>query len=108
METRSEVITNAKKEAENIRRAAEERARKMVSRDEIVVQAQQQAAEIIKNAEAKVAELKHVTNTYVEESLREADEAVTQTLSQIRETRSKFTAMTNPRASKPSPIIEDI
>lgn len=108
VETRSEVITNAKKEAENIRRAAEERARKMVSRDEIVVQAQQQAAEIIKNAEAKVAELKHVTNTYVEESLREADEAVTQTLSQIRETRSKFTAMTNPRASRPSPIIEDI
>lgn len=108
VETRSEVITNAKKEAENIRRAAEERARKMISRDEIVIHAQQQAAEIIKNAEHKVNELKQVTNTYVEESLREAEESVAQTLAQVRDTRSKFTAMTNPRASKPSPIIEDI
>lgn len=108
VEARNEVITNAKKEAENIRRAAEERARKIVSRDEIVIAAQQQAAEIIKNAENKVNELKQVTNTYVEESLRQAEEAVAQTLSQVRETRSKFTAMTNPRANKPSPIIEDI
>mgnify|MGYP004553957809 CR=1 FL=1 len=108
VEARNEVITNAKKEAETIRRAAEDRARKMVSRDEIVQQAQKQAAEIIKSAEAKVNELKHVTNTYVEDSLKEAEEAVAKTLSQVRETRSKFTAMTNPRASKPSPIIEDI
>ena len=108
VEARNEVITNAKKEAENIRRAAEERARKIVSRDEIVIAAQQQAAEIIKNAENKVNELKQVTNTYVEESLRQAEEAVAQTLGQVRETRSKFTAMTNPRANKPSPIIEDI
>jgi len=108
VEARNEVSTNAKKEAENIRRAAEERARKIISRDEIVIAAQQQAAEIIKNAEAKVNELKHVTNSYVEESLRQAEEAVAQTLSQVRETRGKFTAMTNPRANKPSPIIEDI
>lgn len=108
VEARNEVITNAKKEAENIRRAAEERARKMVSRDEIVLAAQQQAAEIIKNAEAKVNELRHATNSYVEESLRQAEEAVAQTLSQVRETRSKFTMLTNPRAGKPSPIIEDI
>ena len=80
----------------------------MVSRDEIVTAAQQQAAEIIKNAENKVAELKHVTNSYVEESLRQAEEAVAATLGQIRETRGKFTAMTNPRANRPSPIIEDI
>jgi len=108
VEARTEVITNAKKEAENIRRAAEEHARKLISRDEIVTAAKQQAAEILRNAENKVAELKQVTNSYVEESLRQADESVSQTLAQIRETRGKFTAMTNPRASKPSPIIEDI
>lgn len=108
VEARNEVITSAKREAENIRRAAEERARKMISRDEIVIQAQQKAAEIIKNAENKVNELKQVTNSYVEESLRQAEEAVAQTLSQVRDTRSRFTAMTNPRANKPSPIIEDI
>ena len=83
VEARNEVITNAKKEAETIRRAAEERARKMVSRDEIVTAAQQQAAEIIKNAENKVAELKHVTNSYVEESLRQAEEAVAATLARF-------------------------
>lgn len=108
VEARNEVITNAKKEAENMRRAAEEHARKLISRDEIVTAAQQQAAEIIRTAENRVAELKQVTNSYVEESLRQAEESITQTLSQIRETHGKFTAMTNPRAAKPSPIINDI
>ncbi len=108
LETRSEIIANARKEAENIHRTAEEHARKLVSRDEIVKQAEKQAADIIKNAETKVSELKQVTNSYVEESLRNAEETVTNTLAQIRETRSKFTALTNPRANKPSPIIEDI
>lgn len=45
VESRNEVITNAKREAENILKQAEQRARQMISREEITKQAEQQAAE---------------------------------------------------------------
>ena len=44
VESRNEVITNAKREAENILKQAEQRAKQMISREEVVKQAEQQAA----------------------------------------------------------------
>ena len=43
VESRNEVITNAKREAENILKQAEQRAKQMISREEITRQAAQQA-----------------------------------------------------------------
>ena len=43
VESRNEVITNAKREAENILKQAEQRAKQMISREEVVKQAEQQA-----------------------------------------------------------------
>ena len=59
-------------------------------------------------ASIKTGALFGVIDPDTEELLRQAEEAVAATLGQIRETRGKFTAMTNPRANRPSPIIEDI
>ena len=39
VESRNEVITNAKREAENIRRQAEQRAKQMISQEEVYQQA---------------------------------------------------------------------
>ena len=50
VESRNEVITNAKREAENILKQAEQRAKQMISREEVVKQAEQQAAEMMKAA----------------------------------------------------------
>ena len=41
VESRNEVITNAKREAENILKQAEQRAKQMISREEVVKQAEQ-------------------------------------------------------------------
>ena len=92
VESRTEVITNAKREAENILKQAEQRAKQMISREEIVRQAEQQSAEMIKAAQAKMR----------------TEDAIAQSLGEIRESRSKFRALVNPQAAKPSPIIEDI
>ena len=48
VESRNEVITNAKREAENILKQAEQRAKQMISREEVVKQADhtQAAAEV--------------------------------------------------------------
>ena len=104
VESRNEVITNAKREAENILKQAEQ----MISREEVVKQAEQQAAEMMKAAQQKIKELRQVTNDYVDDAMKRTEDAISQSLSEIRESRSKFRTLVNPQAAKPSPIIEDV
>ena len=93
VESRNEVITNAKREAENILKQAEQRARQMISHEEVYLQAQK---------------LRQVTNDYVDDSMKRTEDAIAQALSEIRESRGKFRALVNPQQAKPSPIIEDV
>ena len=53
VESRNEVITNAKREAENILKQAEQRARQMISHEEVYLQAQKEADDLMKNAQAR-------------------------------------------------------
>ena len=108
VESRNEVITNAKREAENILKQAEQRAKQMISREEVVKQAEQQSAEMMKSAKQKIKELRQVTNDYVDDSMKRTEDAIAQALSEIRESRGKFRALVNPQQAKPSPIIEDV
>ena len=105
---RDEFIGNAKREAENILKQAEQRAKQMISREEVVKQAEQQAAEMMKAAQQKIKELRQVTNDYVDDAMKRTEDAISQSLSEIRESRSKFRTLVNPQAAKPSPIIEDV
>ena len=108
VESRNEVITNAKREAENILKQAEQRAKQMISREEITRQAAQQADEMVKAAQQKIKELKQVTNDYVDDAMKRTEDAIAQSLCEIRVYRTMFRALVNPLAAKPSPIIEDI
>ena len=108
VESRNEVITNAKREAENILKQAEQRAKQMVSQEEIYHQAEQEANEMIRTAQQKIKELRQATNEYVDDAMKQSEEAIAQSLSELRETRNKFRALVNPQAAKPSPIIEDV
>ena len=87
---------------------AEQRARQMISHEEVYLLAQQEADDLMKNAQAKIKELRQVTNDYVDDSMKRTEDAIAQALSEIRESRSKFRALVNPQQAKPSPIIEDV
>ncbi len=87
---RDEFIRNAKKEAESVRKMAEERARKMVEEQEIVRAAKARAEELIATAENKSRELRRAANEYVAESLKGAEDSVTQALELIHTSRGRF------------------
>lgn len=111
VESRSELITSAKREAEGILKQAQAQARQLVSQEAIYAEAKSQANEMVRAAQDKIKELKQVTNDYVDDSLRRTEEAVAESLAEIRESRSKFRALVNPQqrqASNSSPIIEDV
>ena len=86
-------------------------ARQLVSQEAVYAEAKSQANEMVRAAQDKIKELKQVTNDYVDDSLRRTEEAVAESLAEIRESRSKFRALVNPQqrqASNSSPIIEDV
>lgn len=108
VESRNELITSAKREAENILKAAQAQAKQLVSQEAIYLEAKDQANEMVRAAHEKIKELKQVTNDYVDDSLRTTEEAVAQALAEIRDSRSKFRALVNPQARTNSAIIEDV
>ena len=108
VDSRSEVITNARREAENIRKQAQQDAQKMAAQEDVYKLAQQQSDELLRTTNAKVRELKQVTNAYVDDALRRTEEAISSALGEIRDSRVKFRSLTNPQAKAASPIIEDI
>lgn len=108
VESRSELITNAKREAENILKSAQYQARQLVSQEAIYLEAKNQANEMVRAAQEKIKELKQVTNDYVDDALRTTEEAVAQALAEIRDSRAKFRALVNPQVKTNSAIIEDV
>lgn len=109
VDSRGELITNAKREAENILKAAQSQARQLVSQESVYLDAKTQANEMVRAAQDKIKELKRVTNDYVDDSLRRTEEAVAEALADIRDSRSKFRALVNPQAAKTnSAIIENV
>ncbi|MBQ2156984.1 MAG: hypothetical protein II443_00270, partial [Oscillospiraceae bacterium] len=66
---RSEFVANAKREAESMRKVAEERARQLVDETEIVRAAKEKANGILSSAESRAAELRNVANQYADDTL---------------------------------------
>jgi len=91
---RKGMLNSGRREAEAIRRAAEEEARHMVSESEIVVAARRKAKEIVGNAEVQARELRRVANEYCEDTLKRTEEAVSASLNEVRKARQRFKSIT--------------
>lgn len=89
---RSQIIADAKSEAESIVRSAEERKKGLVTQNEIVRQAQAEANEIITDAKAKAREMRKAVNEYVDEMMKRTDELLTQQVNEVKKTRQNIKA----------------
>ena len=90
VEKRNDMLAAGKREAEAIRRQAEEDARQMVSETELIVAARRKAKEIAGNAEIQSRELRRVANEYCEDTLKRTEEAVALSLEEVRKARQRF------------------
>ena len=87
---RDEFIGNARREAEALRKNAEEQARTLVDQQEIVRTAREKSTRMVNDAELKTAELKRVASQYVDEIMRQAEESLNTALSTVRQTQNAF------------------
>ena len=92
MASRADMIASAKREAEAIRRQAEEKAKQLLSEETILLQARQRANELMQQAEDRSRELKRSANEYCEDALRRTEEAVAEAYNEIKQSRARFRA----------------
>lgn len=100
---RQTIINDANKEAENIVRRAEDRAKVIVSNDEITKAAKAKAVEMVNQAQAKSKEIKNAANKYIDDVLVQAEECLQANLADIRKTRQAVKSIpTNGQVQKPN------
>ena len=90
---RDEFIGNAKREAEALRKNAEEQAHQMVEEQEVVRVARARSSEMVAAAEAKSKELRRVASEYVDDLMRQTEQSMSEALSTIRGAHESFQAL---------------
>lgn len=93
VESRAELIGQAKREAESIVRKAQEEAERLVSQQAIYNEAKRKCAEMVAQTQEQIAGLRKVSYEYMDDALRRTEEAVAQSLADVRDTRAKFNAL---------------
>lgn len=104
---RDEFIGNAKKEAEAMRKSAEESARAMVEEQEIVRAAKSASNEIISAAETKSAEIRKAASVYINEIMRQAQSSLTNSLNTLQSAQSALDSVGMSNAVKPVSLEDD-
>ena len=84
---RGQIISEAKKEADDIIRAAEERKKQLIDQSEVMREAKAESTELINAAKAKSAEIRKAANDYVDNIMKRTDDAITAQLTELRKTR---------------------
>ena len=95
VESRNELIGQARREAENIIHRAREEAELLVSQQVIYQEAKIKCTEMVEQTKEQIDRLQQASNEYMEESLRRTEEAITQSLNEVQMTRAKFQELIN-------------
>ena len=97
---RTEIINNAKKEAETIIARAEKRAAALVDQEEIVRQSKNKAAEIAQQAQQQSREMRQSAKDFVDNILKNTEETLAASLNEVKGTRSAFRQQQQQSSSK--------
>ncbi len=93
VESRNELIGQARRESENIIRQAQDKANQLVTEEAIYQEAKRQCQEMVMQTQTRMAELRKASNDYMDDALRRTEEAIAMSLEDVRDTRTKFKAL---------------
>ncbi len=88
VQDRADIVEGARREAEGIIKRSEERARVIVSEQEIVKQSQQKAHEILNNAKQNAKDMRNSVTNYCENILRQTEEQLAKSCSEVKNVRA--------------------
>ncbi|MCL2248477.1 MAG: hypothetical protein FWC13_04340 [Oscillospiraceae bacterium] len=90
LDARADFISNAKREADAIKREAEETARRLVDEQEIIKATRVKSNEMLAYAESSSTELRRAANEYVDDAMHRTEEALSVALDEIKRSRQRF------------------
>ncbi len=93
-------IANAKREADTIRKAAEEKAKELVDEQEVYRTAKAKSEEVISNTEKTTGELKRMANDYADSTLEKTEKVLQDALDELRKTRQSIQGAISPKNSE--------
>lgn len=106
VESRNELVSQARREAEVLVRQAQEQSQKMITEDALYQETKRQCQEMLDKTQLRMAELRKVSNDYMDDALRRTEEAIALSLEDVRDTRSKFKALID--AQEKRAAVQDV
>ena len=106
VESRNELISQARREAENIIRQAQEQAQELVTKEAIYNEAKRRSEEIALQTQNRVVQIQKAGNSYMDESLRQTEEVIAKALNDVRETRMKFRSITEAQEQRKATNVD--
>ena len=107
VESRNELIGQARREAENTIRQAQDKAAKLVEEEAIYQEAKRQCQEMVLQTQTRMAELRKASNDYMDDALRRTEEAISLSLEDVRDTRAKFKALVEAQEKRAAVSAQD-
>lgn len=111
VESRNELIGQARREADTLIRQAQEKAAAMVAEETIYQEAKRQCQEMIAQTQARMADLRKASNDYMDDALRRTEESIALSLEDVKNTRNKFAALVEAqekRAAASAVTVEEV
>ena len=108
VESRNELIGQARREAEALIRQAQEKADQMVQEEAIYQEAKRQCQEMVIATQQRMSELRKASNDYMDDALRRTEEAIALSLGEVRDTRAKFQALAEAQEKKAASVDTEI
>jgi len=108
VESRNELIGQARREAESTIRQAQEKAEQMIKEEAIYQEAKRQCQDMVLQTQTRMAELRKASNDYMDDALRRTEEAIAMSLEDVRDTRTKFKALVEAQEKRASTAAIDV
>ena len=107
VESRNELISQARREAETIIRQAREQADQLVTKEAIYNEAKRRSEELAMQTQNRITQIQKAGYGYMDETLRQTEEAIARSLEEVRQTRMKFRTVTEAQDQrKVAPVAE--
>lgn len=100
---REQILSGARQEGDNIIKLAEERARGLVSEQEIVKRAKKYAAEVVSAAKAQADEIKRGAANFCEDVLKKSEESLAQSIADIKKMRMNVRSVSSTGTARTRP-----
>lgn len=108
VESRNELISQARREAETILRQAQEQAKQMVTKEAIYQEAKRRSEELVGQTQNRINQLRKAGNEYMDDALRRTEETIASALNEVRDTRMKFRTVTEAQEQRKAPANVDV